>query len=151
MKEWVSPIYAFFYPMPKIVEEDGRRAQVFKCSRRGCQTLIRRYLDTKDARSSSNLRKHACKCWGDEVVTASDQANNADDACTNILAPFLQNGSITTSFKNIKKGKVTYSAMPHTPAQTRCNISVSRVSLLMHLFSELKLFAGWQRTCSHSI
>jgi len=32
MKEWVSPIYAFFYPMPKIVEEDGRRAQVFKCS-----------------------------------------------------------------------------------------------------------------------
>ncbi|KAG1779915.1 hypothetical protein EV702DRAFT_1043301 [Suillus placidus] len=32
MKEWTSPVYAFFDPMPCIIENDGRRAHEFKCS-----------------------------------------------------------------------------------------------------------------------
>ncbi|KAG2346335.1 hypothetical protein BDR05DRAFT_997344 [Suillus weaverae] len=40
MKEWTSPVYAFFNPMPRIIENDGRWAHEFKCSARGCKTTI---------------------------------------------------------------------------------------------------------------
>ncbi|KAF8545952.1 hypothetical protein OG21DRAFT_1491739 [Imleria badia] len=32
LKEWSSPIYAFFEPIPQIIEIDGRRAHDFKCT-----------------------------------------------------------------------------------------------------------------------
>ena len=119
MKDWVSPIYSFFDPTPTIVKEGGRRAQVFKCSRRGCKTVVRRYLDTKDACSSSNLRKHVRTCWGDEVLKAVDKAKDAFEARTKIIGPFLRTGTITASFE--RKGKqVTYSHRQHTQAETRC-------------------------------
>lgn len=68
MKEWLSPVYAFFNPMPCIVDVDGRRAHEFKCSARGCTTTIRRFLDKKDARSTGNMRKHVKSCWGQDVL-----------------------------------------------------------------------------------
>jgi len=40
---------------------------------------VRRYLDKKDANSTSNMRKHARKCWGDDVVKAADNAKTADE------------------------------------------------------------------------
>jgi hypothetical protein len=38
--------------------------------------MVRRYLDTTDAKSTSNLRKHAKICWGEEAVAAADQTRD---------------------------------------------------------------------------
>ncbi|KAF9232754.1 hypothetical protein BU15DRAFT_67187 [Melanogaster broomeanus] len=57
MKEWTSPIYAFFDLMPWILMIDGWRVHEFKCSARGCKG-----------------------CWGPEVLPAADSAKDADEA-----------------------------------------------------------------------
>ncbi|KIM53897.1 hypothetical protein SCLCIDRAFT_137972, partial [Scleroderma citrinum Foug A] len=82
---------------------------------------VQRYLDTKDTRSSSNLRKHVRMCWGDKVLTAAGKVKDASKAWTKIIAPFLQTGSITESFE--WKGKqARYSHRQHTRAETRAKI-----------------------------
>ncbi|TFY51080.1 hypothetical protein EVG20_g11174 [Dentipellis fragilis] len=68
MKSWSSPIYAFFSPIPAIKYRGGRKTHTFTCLAKGCNKEIHRYLDTTDAQSTSNMRKHATKCWGNEVV-----------------------------------------------------------------------------------
>ncbi|KAG2756744.1 hypothetical protein P692DRAFT_20714955, partial [Suillus brevipes Sb2] len=122
MKEWVSPVYAFFEPKPRIVEHDGRRAHQFKCCARGCKTMIRRFLDKKDARSTGNMRKHVKSCWGDDVLQAADQAKDAQEVRTKIVGGILRNGSITASFERKGKGKVTYSHRQHTRTETKAEI-----------------------------
>ncbi|KAF8524091.1 hypothetical protein BU17DRAFT_85167 [Hysterangium stoloniferum] len=78
MKYWVSPVYAFFDPTPKIADADGHWAHKFKCSAWGCKVTVWRYLDKKDVRSS-NMCKHVKGCWGDEVLNTVDDAKNADE------------------------------------------------------------------------
>ncbi|KIM52480.1 hypothetical protein SCLCIDRAFT_141029, partial [Scleroderma citrinum Foug A] len=114
MKEWVSPIYAFFDPVPQIIEENRRRAHEFKCSARACKTKVRRYLDKKDARFTSNMRKHAKKCWGEEAVATADDAQNAGEARKHIVGSILRHGSITASFERKGKGNIGYSHRQHT-------------------------------------
>ena len=98
-KEWTSTIYAFFDPTPRIVEIDGQTAHEFKCSRHGCKALpIRRYLDTKDVKSTGNMRKHARACWGDEIVRTTDGAHTATEAWKDLI-PSLRSGSITAIFE----------------------------------------------------
>jgi hypothetical protein len=119
MKEWVSPVYAFFEPTPHVIERDGRRAHEFKCAARGCKATVRRYLDKKDARSTGNMRKHVKSCWGDGVMSAADDAKDANEVRTKIVAGILRDGSITTSFERKGKGKVMYSHRQHTRAETK--------------------------------
>ena len=119
MKEWNSPIYAFFDPMPVIETINSRRAHAFKCMAKGCKVRIRRFLDKKDARSTGNLRKHVKSCWGDEVLQAADEAKNANEVRMNIVASVLRNGSITASFERKGKGQVTYSHRQHTRTETK--------------------------------
>ena len=38
--------------------------------------MVCRYLDTGDAKSASNLCKHAKICWGEEVVAAADDTRD---------------------------------------------------------------------------
>jgi hypothetical protein len=90
-KEWTSPVYAFFQPTPNIGYEDGRRYHSFKCAGKSCTKTICRYLDKKDAKSTSNLRKHAKSCWGEAAVRAVDQAKNATEARDKIVV-ILWNG-----------------------------------------------------------
>lgn len=73
-------IYAFFHPVPNVDYDNGRKFHEFTCSAKGCQKKIRRYLDTKDAKSTSNLRKHAKLCWGMDTINAADQTKNASEA-----------------------------------------------------------------------
>ncbi|KAG2114231.1 uncharacterized protein F5147DRAFT_743971 [Suillus discolor] len=101
MKDWNSPVYAFFNPTPEIIEIDGCRAHNFKCQARNCKT-----------------KKHVRSCWGDEVLKAADEAKDAKEVCQRIVGSFLQNGLITASFKCKGKGKVTYSHCQHTCAET---------------------------------
>jgi hypothetical protein len=109
MKEWTSPVYAFFHPEPKIEIVDKRRSHLFKCQGKGCKTTIRRFLDTKDARSTGNMRKHVRTCWGLAALEAADSAANADDVRTKIVRGILRDGSITDAFERKGQGKITYS------------------------------------------
>ena len=105
--------------MPKSIEMDGCPAHEFKCGACGCKGTVRRYLDTKDAGSTGNLRRHAKLCWGIDVVSAADDAKNADEVRMSICPGLLRDGSITTAFKRKGKGKVTYSHRQHTRQETK--------------------------------
>ncbi|KAF9218356.1 hypothetical protein BS17DRAFT_792926 [Gyrodon lividus] len=100
MKEWILLVYAFFQPQPTIIEV----------------VTVHCYTDTKDARLTSNLRKHVkvCKGWGKEILEMANQAKNADEAKTKIIGRFLHNGTITAMFERRGKGQVTYSHRQHT-------------------------------------
>ncbi|KIK80452.1 hypothetical protein PAXRUDRAFT_765721, partial [Paxillus rubicundulus Ve08.2h10] len=117
-KEWTSPIYAFFDPTPLIVEINGCHMHDFECTRQGCNKRIQRYLDKRDATSTSNLQKHSKKCWGTEVVAAADGAKDADEVRMKIVGGGLHNGSIMVLFEWKGKGKVTYSHCQHTCSKT---------------------------------
>ena len=119
MKDWVSPVYAFFNPKPQIVVIGGRRAHEFKCIAKGCKGTTRRFLDKKDARSTGNMRKHVKACWGEDALAAADDAKDANEARTKIVGGILRNGTITASFERKGKGKMTYSHRQHTCAETR--------------------------------
>ena len=91
----------------------------FKCTAQGCKATVRRYLDTKDAGSTGNLHRHTRSCWGADVVTAADDARNADEVCTEMRPGLLRDGSITAAFERKGKGKVTYSHRQHTRQETK--------------------------------
>ena len=112
-----SPIYAFF-EAPRLVNQKGRPAHKFKCSRGGCAATVRRYLDKKDAGSTGNLRKHAKACWGSAAVDAADNAASADEVHKAIILNILKDGSIAVAYK-LKKGTTTYSHRQHTCEQTK--------------------------------
>ncbi|KAF8549898.1 hypothetical protein OG21DRAFT_1488178 [Imleria badia] len=98
-KEWTSPVYAFFDPIPAICEINGHRVHEFTCSARGCKVKVRRYLDTLDARSTSNMCKHVKGCWGTNALEAADSAKDVDEAQTKIAGSILRDGSITAAFE----------------------------------------------------
>ncbi|KAG1748365.1 uncharacterized protein EDB91DRAFT_1235709 [Suillus paluster] len=111
MKDWTSPVYAFFDLIPKIIKEKGWCAHAFKCQGKGCKTTVRHYLDKGDKRSTGNMRKHVCLCWGDEVLRAADEAKDADEVCKKIVGSVLKG-----------KGKVTYSHHQHIHAESKAEI-----------------------------
>jgi len=59
--------------------------------------MVRRYLNTSNAKSTSNLRKHAKICWGEETVAAADQTRDIDVA-REVLGK-SKDGSITEAFE----------------------------------------------------
>jgi hypothetical protein len=80
-KDWIAPIYMFFVPSPLIEYVEGQHCHAFRCLAKHCKHKsrgIQRYLDTGDARSTGNLRKHAKKCWGNDVVVLADKAKCYD-------------------------------------------------------------------------
>lgn len=79
-KDWNAPIYAFFQPIPNVDHDNRWRFHEFTCAAKGCKKKIRHYLDTKDAKSTSNLQKHAKQCCGSEKINAADQMKDASDA-----------------------------------------------------------------------
>ena len=89
MKDWTSPVYVFFEPQPRVVVVDKRRAHEFRCCVHGCKLTIRRFLDTGDACSTGNMRKHIKSCWGPEVLAATDDAKDANEVCTKIVGSVL--------------------------------------------------------------
>ena len=80
--------------------------------------MVRRYLDTTDAKSTGNLRKHARICWGVETVAAADETRNIGDALEALTK--CKDGSITEAFQRKGQGKVTYSHRQHTTTQSWC-------------------------------
>jgi len=123
-KEWVSPIYVFFAPVPRIEYVKDRRVHVFQCAALQCKGRhgrdVRRFLDTGDARLTSGLRRHAKQCWGNETVNAADRTKDLTAARTILANSGLKrNGSITAAFERIGKSSVTYSHRQLTYTETR--------------------------------
>ena len=122
-REWSSPIYVFFKPMPSIEYIKGCHVHVFECAVTHCigkgnGHSVRQYLDTGDAKSTGNLHKHAKICW-EEAVAAAD---NTKDVCAarEVLGKMKSfDSSITAAFRQISKDKVTYSHRQHTTAEAR--------------------------------
>jgi hypothetical protein len=80
--------------------------------------FIRRYIDTGNISSTSNLHRHAIRCWGDEAVAAADKTCTAK-VVREALSNREVNGSITAAFERVGKGKVTYSTRQHTKLEAR--------------------------------
>ncbi|KAG6863163.1 hypothetical protein C0991_007826 [Blastosporella zonata] len=94
-KAWRTSVYAFFKPDPEIVyNKFGRKSHVFTCTAKHCHAKVARYLNTKDAQSTSNMRKHVRKCWGEDVLDAADNARNKDIARKDIVEKYKKSGSI---------------------------------------------------------
>jgi len=119
MKDWNSPIYAFFHPTPNIEYVEGRRCHVFMCAAKGCKHCVRRFLDKGDAKSTSNMTKHVRSCWGEVALESACDAKTADAARNGVVNHILKIGSITSSFERKGNGKVTYSHRQHTKTETR--------------------------------
>ena len=124
IEEWTSPIYAFFGKIPDISYINGRCVHEFRCSAKSCKAkgvykrIVRRYLDTTDCKSTSNLKRHAIMCWGAENVDrALDTKVDIKEARVTLAG--LKDGSITAAFERTGKGKVSYSHRQHTKAETR--------------------------------
>ena len=147
MKRWDAPVYAFFRPTPAIVYIEGRKVHVFECAASHCKCktrFIRRYIDTGDISSTSNLRRHAIRCWGDEAVQAADKTTSAKTA-QDALSNKEPNGSITAAFERVSKGGVTYSHRQHTKAEARYIPSPSNTKLLVaNVFKSSRVeFVRW--------
>ena len=123
-KEWVSPIYIFFAPVPCIEYVKDCRIHIFQCATLQCKGRhgrdVRRFLDTGDARLTSGLWRHAKQCWGDETVNAADRTKDLTAARTILANSGLKwNGSIMAAFERIGKSSVTYSHHQLTYTETR--------------------------------
>jgi hypothetical protein len=121
-KKWNSTIYAFFEPRHTIHEEDGRRYVKFTCGAPHCKAttrIVKRFLDTKDSSSTSNLRKHAAGCWGKELLEEAEAATTVEAAREGLAKAEMKDGQITAVFERQGKGPVTFSTMPLTYKETR--------------------------------
>ena len=116
--KWTSIYYGFFSTEVEIEFVDGRCSHVFACAKENCKIKVRRYLDTGDATSTSNLRGHVVKCWGKEVIARAKALGNDK----NVRAEFIDkttSGDISVML-GLKGGKnVSYSHRNHTCAEVR--------------------------------
>lgn len=84
-------------------------------------------MDKGDAKSTSNMRKHAKKCWGDDVVVSADKAANVSEVRRTTVKGHLDPQLITAAFERKGKGKVTYSHRQHTKSEARYVLDSLRV------------------------
>lgn len=115
--------------MPLIDYIKTRRVHVFVCGAVKCKGTgqygrhVRRYLDTGDAKSTSNLRRHAKGCWGTEAISAADNTKDVFAARDAMAKATPRDGSLLSAFESIKKtNQVAYSHRQHTRAQVRVGI-----------------------------
>jgi len=111
-KDWKSPVYAFYHPVPKIMYVNNRCCHEFLCAAHGCKYKSWCYLDMKDKASTGNLIKHTKSCWGDEAWIAANECQNALEVREKVMSLIAKSGSITAVFNRVKVNrKITYSHM----------------------------------------
>jgi hypothetical protein len=89
---------------------DGRLCHFFQCAAEKCKGSlkgIRRYQDSKDKSSTANLKQHAIKCFGPEVVNDVIKGIKND----------ARSGSIFALFARPGQKPVKYSHRVHTNAE----------------------------------
>ncbi|KAE9395042.1 hypothetical protein BT96DRAFT_1045372, partial [Gymnopus androsaceus JB14] len=111
---WTSPVYSFFDSKVTVGYEDNRKYHIFKCAAHRCKGkgIVRRYLDKGDKSSTSNLRTHAVRCFGEDAVAAATKGASHSRPDGSIHAAFGRQGSQPIS--------VTHRA--HTNPQIRANL-----------------------------
>jgi hypothetical protein len=57
------------------------------------------YLDTTDAKLTSNLRKHVKICWGEDIVAAANETRDVLAAREALGKMKIKDGSILEAFK----------------------------------------------------
>lgn len=78
---------------------------VSMCSARGCKARIRHYPDKKDACLTGKMHKHVRSCWGEEALSATNDAKDmVEEVRTKIVGSILCNGSIMAAFERKGKG-----------------------------------------------
>jgi hypothetical protein len=93
------------------------------CATESCKSRgVRRYLDKGDAKSTSNMHKHAKKCWGADIIMSADNAKNANDVRETTVKGILNPQMITAAFKRQGKDKVKISHRQHTKTESRAEI-----------------------------
>ena len=70
----------------------------------------------------SNMRKHAKKCWGAEIIKTADNAKNANDIRETTVKGILNLQMITAAFERQGKDKVTFSHRQHMKTESRAEI-----------------------------
>ena len=89
---------------------------------------MRRFLDTADKGSTSNIRKHAHHCWGDDIVKKEDDAKEEltlDNIWESLAeAKKASNGSIVAFFDCQGKAKVKYMVRQHTYEEARLVLEI---------------------------
>ena len=150
-KDWDAPIYVFFKPLLSIQYIQNRKAHIFECAATQCHCWthsVHRFLDTTDAKSTSNLRCHAKVCWGDEAVEVANGTKDIRAARTVLQSLKTVNGSITAAFQRVGEGKVQYSHHQHTKSEAQYVWLRACLCqwLSEKLFAVQNLFAGSQRT-----
>jgi hypothetical protein len=136
----------FFKPTPTIEYVDGRKAHVFECAASQCRCkskLVRRFLDTRDAKSTSNLRRHAKACWGEDTVAAADDTSDLKTAREALSKRKDLNGTITAAFERAGKGRVTYSHRQHTKAESRYVLTFPAINEMPKVLNYSAEFVRW--------
>ena len=103
----MAPVYAFFKPIPNIKYIDSHCCHLFQCAALECKHKLRvlqRFLDMGDAKSTSNMWKHAKRCRGDEVVMSADQVKNVNVVQATTVKGTLDPQLIMVAFKQKGKG-----------------------------------------------
>ena len=89
---------------------------------------MRRFLDTADKGSTSNMRKHARHCWGDDIVKKADDAKEEltlDNIRESLAeAKKANDGSIVAFFDRQGKAKVKYMVRQHTYEEARSVLEI---------------------------
>jgi hypothetical protein len=95
-KTWHSPIYNFFKPNVTIQHHDDRLCHFFACTARSCKSSVggvRRYQDSQDKASTTNLKAHAIKCFGEEAVKIATGAKDVEIRTSrSIFSAFARQG-----------------------------------------------------------
>lgn len=104
-------MYGFYKPDVKVKFDGGCKYHYFKCSARHCRGNggVRRYQDSKDRAATSNLKAHAVKCFGKDVV----------DAAFSKTSEGGRDGTIFTMFARHGQQPVKVSHRAHTTDETR--------------------------------
>ena len=132
---WRSPVYGFFRRNVEIGYQDGRKYHYFNCAAPKCKSNggVRRYQDSQDRAATGNLKIHAIKCFGRDVVNAAfgDPAKSG--------AP---NGSVFAAFARQGQHPVTVSHRAHTTYEIRYVLLASTLFLLRLFMAELTSRVG---------
>ncbi|KAG2071640.1 hypothetical protein BDR04DRAFT_1075395 [Suillus decipiens] len=95
-KTWRSAVYTFFKLDAVAVQyHDGRLVHFFPCGARKCKLSaggVRRFQDSKDKSSTTNLRHHANGCWGKEVVDRAFSGGKVVQASRSVFSAFARKG-----------------------------------------------------------
>lgn len=106
--------------------------------------LVKRNLNTQNATSTSNLKKHASKCWGEELVKAIMAVKSIHQARDVLKKKGNErDGSILAAFQKVGHEPVTYSSRPATNLESR----VSHVKWICESYRPFSLVAdkGYHR------